>query len=215
MKIMIAADRPVIGDGVARAVRTSLDTAVTEQARGVPDCLRLLESWHPELAVVDVGLSMSDTRSLCAHLHGAGVRTVHVVTGPDEALRLLEAGADGIITEGEGLDGVVEAVQTVRDGNTRVPPALLGGVLQGLIQRRREQHNSSPRLELLSLREREVLALLGEGLDQTGIAHSLAITPQTAKTHIRHVLTKLGVRSRIAAAAVAVELGLAYDRSGQ
>lgn len=208
MRVLVASDRPVVSTAVAEAVREHLPSTVQEQLGGVPECMRAVRLSSPDLAVVDVRLPAAERRRLCAHLKESGTRTIHLIDFSDEALGMLEAGADGVVMCSDGLAGVVTAVDTVVAGHTHVPSALLGPVLQGLIERRREQRNSAAGIDRLSTREREVLTLLGEGLDQTGIARRLAISPQTAKTHIRHVMTKLGVRSRIAAAAMATELGL-------
>lgn len=214
MRILVASDRPVVSSAVADAVRTQVPSTVREQLGGVPECMRAVRFSTPDVTVVDVRLPAAERRRLCVHLKESGTKGIHLIDHPHEALGMLEAGADGVVMCSDRLAGVVTAVETVVAGHTHVPSALLGPVLQGLIERRREQRTSAAGVDRLSTREREVLTLLGEGLDQTGIARRLEISPQTAKTHIRHVMTKLGVRSRIAAAAIATELGLVDQGEG-
>jgi len=212
MKAVIVCDRPV----VAEAMGSTLQQRVHATTRIVVDicgCLRLLPAWRPDLAVVDVGLTRPEVRQLCSHLHDTGTRSIHLVDGATDALNLLEVHADGVTTSDDGLEGIATAARAVLGGNTHVPPVLLGGVLRGLIERRREAGGTASDVDRLSAREREVLALLGRGMDQTDIARNLAISPQTAKTHIRHVMTKLGVRSRVAAAAMAADLSRAGART--
>jgi two-component system, NarL family, nitrate/nitrite response regulator NarL len=85
---------------------------------------------------------------------------------------------------------------------------MLGYLLERLIRRRQEQDEAVRRLGRLTAREREVLSLLAEGGDNDSIAQVLVISPQTARTHIQNVLVKLGVHSRLEAAALAIQNGL-------
>lgn len=211
MRVLVASDRPVVAIAVAEALRAAVPAMVREQFGGVSECIKAVRYTSPDVAVVDVRLPAAERRRLCGHLKASGTRTVLVIEFADEVLGVLEAGADGVVMCSDGLAGVVSAVETVLAGHTHVPTALIAPLLQPLMERRREQRNGVVGIDRLSSREREVLSLLGEGLDQVGIARRLAISPQTAKTHIRHVMTKLGVRSRIAAAAIASDLALDDD----
>lgn len=215
MRVLVAADRPPVRDGVALSIAARFPDADIDTAANTPECARLLEREVPDVALIDSDLPPAGAMPLCTRLHGMQVRTlVVVVGGADEALELLESGVAGVISGSEGLAGMVDAVQTVMDGHTHVPSALLGGVLQGLITRNRRQENAHDRVQRLSRREQEVLALLAGGRDPVSIARSLAISPHTAKTHIRHVMSKLEVSSRIEAAALAADLGVGLDPVG-
>ena len=98
------------------------------------------------------------------------------------------------------------AVTTVFEGHAYIPPPLLGGLLHELVQSNRAQQPvADARFDRLSKREREVLDLLAAGKDQVGIARTLVISPQTARTHIQNVLGKLEVHSRLEAVALALE----------
>ena len=206
MKVMVATDRPAIGEFVAARIRDGLQADVHVSPDGL-SCRAALDSWRPEIAVIDLGLPEREVRTLCVDLVDALVRPVVMVAEPEEALRMLEAGATGVSCACDGVDGLLRTLVTVAGGHTHVPSSLLAGVLHGLIRRHREQDDSVRAIDRLSVREREVLMLLGEGHDQRAIASRLAISPQTAKTHIRHLSHKLGVRSRLEAAALAAALG--------
>lgn len=215
MRILVASHRPPVRDGVALALDARYPGADVRTAAAAADCAELLERWTPQVALVDADLPRSGALPVCSRLAEVGTRPLVIVAGgPSEALRLLESGVSGIVSGREGLDDLVEAVQVVMEGHTHVPSAMLGGVLHGLIARNREQETARDRLQRLTQREREVLGLLAKGRDQVGIARSLTISPHTAKTHIRHVMAKLEVSSRIEAAAVAAELGVGLDPAG-
>jgi len=151
--------------------------------------------------------------ALCEQLHaleGAPRILVADSQADEEALlRAIEAGADGYSSGVKGLAGLVEAIEAIARGESVVPPAMLGPLLRRLIERQREAAQAAERLVNLTPRERQVLALLVDGLDHEGIAAQLVISPETARTHLQRVLRKLGVRSRVEAIALVAQTGLA------
>jgi DNA-binding NarL/FixJ family response regulator len=207
MKIVVAADRPIVLMGLRHALSREFRDATIEAVPNATKCLRVVRGWHPQLTVVDVHLPPRELHELCESLHEAQTGSIFLTSHPRVALDLIEGHAEGIASYRDGLSCVIRACRTVADHHTYVSSALLGGVLEGLIERQRRRPQGGITVERLSHRERQVFALLGSGRDQTAIARRLDIAPQTAKTHIRHVLTKLGARSRVEAAAMAVELG--------
>jgi DNA-binding NarL/FixJ family response regulator len=96
-------------------------------------------------------------------------------------------------------------------GEAVVPRRLLGALLGTLIQRRRRDNEAAARFARLTRREREILTLVADGEDRQSIARALFISPQTARTHIQNMLTKLEVHSRIEAARFAHEHGYTDD----
>ena len=103
---------------------------------------------------------------------------------------------------------VVEEGAVVHRGDTLVPPTMLGPLLTGLLRRKRDHDEAFERITRLTVREREVLALLAQGSDNDSIARALVISPQTARTHIQNILGKLGVHSRLEAAAFVTRSGM-------
>jgi cation transport ATPase len=137
---------------------------------------------------------------------------------PDELAAALEAGATGYLTADSDVDDLVECLRAVVDGETFIPACMLGGLLGRYIVQRRLQRDALARTSQLTRRERQVLWLLAQGLDTKGIARELVISPETARTHAQNVLGKLGVHSRLEAAALVSESGildhLSFDGSG-
>jgi two-component system, NarL family, nitrate/nitrite response regulator NarL len=129
-----------------------------------------------------------------------------------QMLDLLEAGALGCVSMNQGLSDLVGATESALRGEPTVPPRLLGPLLRQLVARRRGESQIVRRFDVLSPREREVLGLLAGGHDQDDIADILVISPQTVRTHIQRITTKLGVRSRVQAAHLATEHGLVDRR---
>lgn len=123
-------------------------------------------------------------------------------------LEVLDAGANGYLTRDAPLAELIRATRAVHGGETLVPPKMLGPLLSSLLRRKRDQDRAFERLARLTVREREVLALLAQGSDNDGIARALVISPQTARTHIQNILGKLEVHSRLEAAAFVTRSGL-------
>src|SRR5205823_371105 len=106
------------------------------------------------------------------------------------------------------LSDLLTATRAVARGDTVIPPGMLGEFVDLLLHRRRSQDAAIRVLSRLTRREREVMALLADGADNDRIAQALIISPETARTHIQRVLTKLGVHSRLAAAAFVAQNGI-------
>ena len=87
-----------------------------------------------------------------------------------------------------------------------IPSRMLPALLAALLERRRREREALTRISRLTAREREVLELLGSGAKNTMIAKTLMISPDTARTHVQNLLAKLGVHSRLVAAAFVVQV---------
>jgi DNA-binding NarL/FixJ family response regulator len=120
----------------------------------------------------------------------------------------LGCGASGYLTKDCTLAEVIDAVRGVARGDVLVPPAMLGPLLSGLLERKKSHDAALLRLSRLSTRERQVLALVARGKKTAEIAGALVISPETARTHVQNILTKLGVHSRLEAASFVIEYGL-------
>ena len=138
---------------------------------------------------------------------GRRVLVLHASNDVATLIGCLEAGALGFQTKDLDVAGLAAAVTAVASGEAVVPRQMLGSLLRDLIDKRRQDDDRVRRYHELTKREREVLGLLGRGMDPDGIAGELVISPQTARTHIQNILTKLDVHSRMEAVAFAHELG--------
>jgi DNA-binding NarL/FixJ family response regulator len=203
MKILVAHPSPSVLDGMAHALESRLGLEIVKAANPA-QCAELVAALRPDLAVLDVALSPGRELELCRATTRDGVPVLIVTrAGAGQHLALLEHGALGIVLSDDGFEEFLTAVRTVLKGHAYLPAQLLGTVLHDLIVKRRVRDAESGAVASLSPRERQVLKLLGEGADTRQIAHRLVISPHTAKTHINRVMSKLSVRSRSEAAAVA------------
>ena len=119
----------------------------------------------------------------------------------------LEAGAAGIVDASAGMGEVVEAVRAAAEGKRVVDSTRLATAVEAAARARESERKRVDLLELLSDREREVLGYLTRGKRNSEIAQELSISPRTVENHVHHILDKLEVGSRLAAVALATEMG--------
>jgi DNA-binding NarL/FixJ family response regulator len=127
----------------------------------------------------------------------------------DMVVDFVEAGAQGYVLKGASPDGLVEVIRAVHQGRTPCSPAVVASVLARIASLGGVRTEPPPRsVEPLTLREREVLALLAAGLGNKELGQRLRITVQTVKNHVHRILEKLQVHRRREAVRLAYDLGL-------
>jgi DNA-binding NarL/FixJ family response regulator len=207
IRVLVADQQPLFRDAVRVALTSQSDFAVVAEARDGVQAVAEAERTRPDVALLDAGLPNCDgiraTRLIRERAPGCRILVLSADDDEQVLVDALDAGANGYLTKTSSLPELIEAVRVVHRGEMPLPPRILEHLLTGLIRRHKEQDELLRRLARLTRREREVLTLLSEGADNGAIAQALVISPQTARTHIQHVLHKLGVHSRLEAAALA------------
>jgi DNA-binding NarL/FixJ family response regulator len=135
---------------------------------------------------------------------------VVIMTAHDDERLLVEAveaGASGFLGKDEPADEVLRAAKAAAEGEVLIEPATLSRLLHQVTTEREERREVQALFARLSEREWEILRLLAQGRRNEGIAAALFISPQTVQTHVRNVLGKLGVHSKLEAVALAVKHG--------
>ncbi len=212
MRVLLADAHSLFREALSSALAAEPDLAVVAEARDGLEAVAEAARSEPEVAVLDAELPNCDgvraTRLIRDRLPGCRVVVLAAEEDHDTLADAVQAGASGYLTKASPLTDLVEAIRAVHRGDTLVPARMLGGLLGRLVNRRHEQSSAVRRMGRLTPREKEVLSLLAEGGDNDSIAQALVISPQTARTHIQNVLVKLGVHSRLEAAALAIQNGL-------
>jgi DNA-binding NarL/FixJ family response regulator len=212
VRILLADGHSLFREALSAALVGEQQLAVVAEARDGLQAVSEATRTRPNVAVLDADLPNGDgvraARLIRERLEGCRVVVLASDEDPELLAAAVEAGASGYLTKASPLTELVEAIRSVHRGDTLVPARMLGGLLDRLIRRRHDHNEALRRLSRLTAREREVLTLLAQGGDNDSIAQILVISPQTARTHIQNVLVKLGVHSRLEAAAVAIQNGL-------
>ena len=195
MRVVLADDAVLLREGLAR-VLVGAGIEVSAQVGSAEELLAAVDDLRPDVAVVDIRMPPTWTdeglaaAEQIAHLHPeVGVLLLSQYVEATYALRLINGSRErtGYLLKDRVLDvdDFVAALDRVAKGETVVDPALVAQ----LVDRKRED---DPLLEL-TVREREVLALMAEGMTDRGISERLYVTPKTVETHIRHIFGKLGI----------------------
>ena len=212
IRIVLADEQSLFREAVRVVLESEPDLEIVGEARDGLQALAEAERTRPDVVLLNADLPNCDGIRATRLIKQESPESRVLVLSTDEDLAVLaealEAGASGYLTKSCPLSELIEATRAIHQGETLVPTRMLGPLLARLIHRRRDQDEAAKRLTRLTRREREVLGLLAEGISNEGIAQALVISPETARTHIQNVLGKLGVHSRLEAAAVARQNGV-------
>ena len=213
LRVLLADDQAVIRMGVRVLLETSGFVVVGEAVDG-PDALHLARELRPDLVLMDVRMPIRDgiwaTAQITADPDLAGTRVVVLTTFElDEyVFGALQAGASGFLGKSVDPDVLADGLRAVHAGESLLSPAatttLVAHFQTGGTPRPREPDLVAS----LTGREREIVALVGEGLSNEEIAGRLVISPLTAKTHVNRAMMKLGARDRAQLVVLAYRAGL-------
>ena len=214
MRVVVADDSVLLREGVARLLADE-EIEVVRKAGSAPELLNRVAMDEPDVAVVDIRMPPTHTDEGLAAAEeirrrwpAVGVLVLSQYVETEYALRLLDGGEErcGYLLKDRVLDSgqLAEAVRRVGAGGVVVDPELVARLVG-------KTRAASP-LDELTAREREVLALMAEGLTDRGIGERLFVAPKTVETHIRHIFAKLGL-SETATVNKRVQAVLAYLRA--
>ncbi|OIJ68715.1 response regulator [Streptomyces mangrovisoli] len=212
IRVFLLDDHEVVRRGVHDLLNDEPDISVVGEAATVEQALVRVPALRPDVAVLDVRLPDGDGVSVCRELRSRMPELACLMlTSFDDEEALLDsimAGASGyVLKQIQGSD-LVSAVRTVAAGQSLLDPSATTRLMARLRhdQQREEEPDALPGL---TDREREILALIGEGLTNRQIGQRLFLAEKTVKNHISRLLAKLGVERRIQAAVIATQ---AQDR---
>jgi DNA-binding NarL/FixJ family response regulator len=218
IKILLADRQSLFRDAMRVILETHDDLRIVAEASEGIQAVHAADDRKPDIALIDAELPNCDGIRATELIRDRNpeCRTLVLSDHDDEQtlIAAIEAGAAGYLSKNAPIADLVDAARRISAGETIVPAQMLGALLARLVRKKREFDEARRRLARLTRREREVLALLALGLDNEGIAQPLVISPETARTHIQNVLQKLGVHSRLEAAAFVSQNELAEEIEG-
>ena len=207
IRVLLVDDQELVRTGLRGILRTQFGFDIVGECADGSEVIAAVDSLAPDIVLMDVRMPLVDGVRATRELRGRdGSPPVLALTtfDDDEVLAgVLRAGASGFILKGVPAKDLQRAVRVVAEGGAWLDPAVTGRVLA--IYRTAAPADSDARLDALTGREREVLALIGQGKTNAEIAAGLFVGEGTVKTHINHVFTKLQLRDRAAAVVYAFD----------
>ena len=218
VRVLLVDDQELIRTGLRGILRARFGFEIVGELSSGAGVVEAVAELAPDVVVMDVRMpgvdGVSATRAL-SEIDGAPPVLVLTTFEDEEILAgALRAGAAGFLLKGVPAEDLQRAVRTVAAGSSWLDPAVTGRVLSTY------RVGPAPVLpgaevEVLTPREREVLALIGAGLTNTDIAAELTLGEGTVKTHVGHIFNKLDLRDRAAAVVFAFDHGLVQPRRGR
>ena len=210
IRVFLLDDHEVVRRGLTDLLDAEPDISVIGDADSVEHALVRGPALRPDVAVLDVRLPDGDGISVCRELRSQMPElSCLMLTSFDDEEALLDAimaGASGYVLKQIRGSDLVAAVRTVASGQSMLDPTTTARLMRSLRADPTEAPALAPELASLSPREREILALIGDGLTNREIGKKLYLSEKTVKNHISRLLAKLGVQRRVQAAVLASQL---------
>jgi DNA-binding NarL/FixJ family response regulator len=208
IRILIADDHPVFRFGLKALLATEPDAEVIGEASTGEEAVSLASELAPDVILMDINMpdlnGIEATRQVLAARPQTGILIVSMLDD-DSVFAALRAGARGYLLKGAEGDATLRAIRIIAEGGTIFSPGIAGRVMKYFAGEKPESPAPFPEL---TEREREILALLAQGLSNAEIAKHLVISQKTVRNHISKIFNKLQVSDRLQAALRAREAGL-------
>jgi len=205
IRVLVVDDHQMMAEGLRAAVATEPGLEVVGVARDVAEARSLADELRPDVVLMDYSLPSGtgfDSAQLLKQDH-PGVKVIILTGHHDDTLviKAVELGLDGFLRKTASIDAVVAAVRQAHAGEAVFSPRDLT-----LVMRNVRKAGKSP--TDLTDREIEVLQLMANGASTEGMATTLYVSAHTIRSHVRHILEKLGAHSKLEAVAMAIREGI-------
>jgi DNA-binding NarL/FixJ family response regulator len=213
IRVALADDQELVRAGFAALLDAEDDIEVVGEAADGQQAVRIAEQRRPDVLLMDIRMPVLDgieaMRRIAARPDLASVHVVILTTFEvDEyVFEGLRAGAAGFLVKDTDAAELIRAVRVVAGGGALLAPTVTRRLIAEFASRTREAQ-PVPRLDELTPREREVVALIALGLSNDEISRKIYVSPSTAKTHATRAMTKLGARDRAQMVVFAYQSGL-------
>jgi DNA-binding NarL/FixJ family response regulator len=214
IKVLLADDQVLVRSGFKMLLDAEDDIAVVGEAATGSQAVARARATRPDVVLMDIRMPELDgitaTREIVATRGLEQVRVLILTTYDTDAyvFEALHAGASGFLLKDAGPAELLHAIRVVAAGEALLAPRITRRLIAQFTAQRIASQAGQDRLAVLTQREREVLALVGQGLSNDEIGAKLFLSPATARTHVSHAMAKLGARDRAQLVVIAYQTGL-------
>jgi DNA-binding NarL/FixJ family response regulator len=215
IRVAIADDQTLVRAGFRVLVESAPDMTVVGQATTGREAVRLAQATHPDVVLMDIRMPELDgleaTRLIGADPALGGTRILILTTfeSDENVVAAMRAGASGFLLKDAEPDDLLDAIRVVARGEALLAPSVTRRLIAAFVAApTRPPAPPGARLGGLTEREREVLVLIANGLNNAEIAAALFVSPATVKTHVNRIMAKLEARDRVQLVVIAYESGL-------
>ena len=209
-RVLVADDQSMVRAGFRMLLAGEDDIEVVAEASNGLEAIEKAARYDPTVILMDIRMPELDgleaTRRILAEDRGARILILTTFDLDEYVYEALRAGASGFVLKDDSPEQLIAAIRTVAAGDALLSPTVTRRVIQRFAGMPRPA--PPPELEELSEREREVFRLMARGLSNAEIGQELFISETTVKTHVTHILSKLGLRDRVQAVVLAYQSGL-------
>lgn len=217
IRVLLIDDHELVRTGLRMLLEHHPRMTVVGEASGAAEGLASVASTQPDIILLDLNLGGESGLDLLPKILASANRTrVIVVTGvraPEEYYRAVHLGAMGLVRKEQAADVLIQAIEKVHAGEVWLEPAMVARAIAEMSGQRavgqKETNPQAARIARLTAREREVIALIGEGLYNKQIAAHLSISEATVSHHLTSIFAKLGLANRFDLVIYAYRHGLA------
>ncbi len=210
IRVLLADDHHLFREGLTRLLSEEDNIEVVASLRSGEEVLAMVHDFRPDVVLLDVkmpGLDGVETaRRLRERYPEMGILLLTVSEDRETLFNAVQAGVRGYLLKSSTSQELVDAIHRIYRGEAVISPSMSAKLLDefvALSQGKRQRPE-----DILTERERDILRYIASGMSNKEIGAALAISPHTVKAHLRHILDKLGLRSRTQAAAWAERHGL-------
>ena len=214
LRVLIVDDHAVVRSGLRAVLEDEEGLEIVGEASSAAEAVEKARTLRPDVVLMDIRMDEGDDasgidacRQIRSELPDTQVIMFTSYSEQESVLASIMAGATGFLTKNVSHGKLVEAIREAGRGASLLDPS----VTRNVIERLAVLSQASAQQEILSEREREVLALIAQGCTNKEIAAKLVVSPYTARNHVIRILNKLGLSRRSEAAAHAVRIGLIKD----
>ncbi|MEU2042405.1 response regulator transcription factor [Nocardia niwae] len=214
IKVLLADDERLVRSGFKVLLDLEDDITVVGEATTGAEAVELARATRPDVVLMDIRMPRLDGIRATAQIAAAtGMEQVKVLIlttydTDENVFDALQAGASGFLLKDAGPAELLHAIRVVAAGDALLAPRVTRRLISQFTAQRRAAKSAQERLAVLTDREREVLALVGQGLSNDEIGAALFLSPATARTHVSRAMVKLGARDRAQLVVIAYQTGL-------